>query len=326
MGEETRRLSAATALDGYCFPPRPDLLRVAGRVVAYHEGPLQLCDLGVAAESRVELLSAPPSEFAGAPDGPLVVYVSAPALGAPDPVCIEVAAESTAGGLAVRAASALLVFSPRQDGATSPTSTRPPGSFGSPTAAPSPPEAAPPPPSGAGPLPEGGGCGAPAPAPPGEEAGDRPGAGPPEIAPSAPDAGPPASPAGSPAAGPSAGPASAAGPAAAGGGGAAHLAPGGAGAAERRESAQSGVHPGLLRFRFGDAESTQHSPTTEGSPVRASPGSPPGAPCPAAAPCGAAAQPEDAAPRAEGAAPALLTALDEPGERRPGGRCCCVIS
>eukprot|EP01062_Namystynia_karyoxenos_P010858 TRINITY_DN13874_c0_g1_i1.p1 TRINITY_DN13874_c0_g1~~TRINITY_DN13874_c0_g1_i1.p1 ORF type:complete len:441 (+),score=49.03 TRINITY_DN13874_c0_g1_i1:82-1404(+) len=81
------------------------VLRCQGRDFTAADLGMPLSDAGIAAETAVELLLAPPVGTQPAEDGPLQVFVSAP--GRSQPVCLELAADTTIGGLAARAADQL---------------------------------------------------------------------------------------------------------------------------------------------------------------------------------------------------------------------------
>eukprot|EP01062_Namystynia_karyoxenos_P001826 TRINITY_DN10625_c0_g1_i1.p1 TRINITY_DN10625_c0_g1~~TRINITY_DN10625_c0_g1_i1.p1 ORF type:complete len:438 (+),score=112.70 TRINITY_DN10625_c0_g1_i1:59-1315(+) len=83
----------------------PGLLRVSGRVLERSEAEVLLCDAGVAAETVVEFLGAPPEDVQPAAEGPLVVFVRSAASEAP--LCLEVDPGATVGGLAALAARTL---------------------------------------------------------------------------------------------------------------------------------------------------------------------------------------------------------------------------
>eukprot|EP01062_Namystynia_karyoxenos_P035742 TRINITY_DN26107_c0_g1_i1.p1 TRINITY_DN26107_c0_g1~~TRINITY_DN26107_c0_g1_i1.p1 ORF type:complete len:252 (+),score=30.14 TRINITY_DN26107_c0_g1_i1:84-758(+) len=78
------------------------LLRALGEELRDPE--VFLRDIGLSAESAVEFVSQPAEAVAPASDGPLAIYCRAPALGWAEPFCLEVAADTTVGGLAALAA------------------------------------------------------------------------------------------------------------------------------------------------------------------------------------------------------------------------------
>eukprot|EP01062_Namystynia_karyoxenos_P043522 TRINITY_DN31892_c0_g1_i1.p1 TRINITY_DN31892_c0_g1~~TRINITY_DN31892_c0_g1_i1.p1 ORF type:complete len:448 (+),score=95.22 TRINITY_DN31892_c0_g1_i1:74-1345(+) len=82
----------------------PGLLHAQGRDFTSADASRHLSDCGLSAESQVELLRAPSGGVQPAEEGPLVLFVSAPMLGIAEPVCLEVAADATVGGLAALAA------------------------------------------------------------------------------------------------------------------------------------------------------------------------------------------------------------------------------
>eukprot|EP01062_Namystynia_karyoxenos_P032820 TRINITY_DN24179_c0_g1_i1.p1 TRINITY_DN24179_c0_g1~~TRINITY_DN24179_c0_g1_i1.p1 ORF type:complete len:467 (+),score=60.05 TRINITY_DN24179_c0_g1_i1:76-1401(+) len=83
--------------------PSGGFMRAFGREFSDADAALSLGDAGFSAQCEAELLRAPPDGVQPAAEGPLVLYVRAPQLGRPDPVCLEVSPDATAGGLALLA-------------------------------------------------------------------------------------------------------------------------------------------------------------------------------------------------------------------------------
>eukprot|EP01062_Namystynia_karyoxenos_P045332 TRINITY_DN33666_c0_g1_i2.p1 TRINITY_DN33666_c0_g1~~TRINITY_DN33666_c0_g1_i2.p1 ORF type:complete len:455 (+),score=107.49 TRINITY_DN33666_c0_g1_i2:71-1366(+) len=93
------------------------IMAIHGRDLGLSELALPLQDVGASAECAAELLRLPPADLQPAAEGPLVLFVAAPRLGRSEPVCVEVAADASVGGLAARAALQMgLVRSGEADG------------------------------------------------------------------------------------------------------------------------------------------------------------------------------------------------------------------
>eukprot|EP01062_Namystynia_karyoxenos_P051066 TRINITY_DN39950_c0_g1_i6.p1 TRINITY_DN39950_c0_g1~~TRINITY_DN39950_c0_g1_i6.p1 ORF type:complete len:175 (+),score=34.62 TRINITY_DN39950_c0_g1_i6:296-820(+) len=91
---------------------RKNVLRFSGQEFAPSQLQQPLSETGITAESAVELLHVPrlPTEVLGsssASSGGLPIYVSAPALGKADPVCVELPPDATLGDLVLAAATQL---------------------------------------------------------------------------------------------------------------------------------------------------------------------------------------------------------------------------
>eukprot|EP01062_Namystynia_karyoxenos_P051062 TRINITY_DN39950_c0_g1_i1.p1 TRINITY_DN39950_c0_g1~~TRINITY_DN39950_c0_g1_i1.p1 ORF type:complete len:174 (+),score=38.51 TRINITY_DN39950_c0_g1_i1:90-611(+) len=94
------------------FIVRKNVLRFSGQEFAPSQLQQPLSETGITAESAVELLHVPrlPTEVLGsssASSGGLPIYVSAPALGKADPVCVELPPDATLGDLVLAAATQL---------------------------------------------------------------------------------------------------------------------------------------------------------------------------------------------------------------------------
>eukprot|EP01062_Namystynia_karyoxenos_P031288 TRINITY_DN23220_c0_g1_i1.p1 TRINITY_DN23220_c0_g1~~TRINITY_DN23220_c0_g1_i1.p1 ORF type:complete len:506 (+),score=142.61 TRINITY_DN23220_c0_g1_i1:66-1520(+) len=88
---------ALAALQGCCF------LRASGRDLGPEELSQPLSEFGISAESTLEFLRAPPGGVQPAAAGALTLYVRMPPPGPSDPLCLEVAPDSTVGGVAALA-------------------------------------------------------------------------------------------------------------------------------------------------------------------------------------------------------------------------------
>eukprot|EP01062_Namystynia_karyoxenos_P062989 TRINITY_DN5581_c0_g1_i1.p1 TRINITY_DN5581_c0_g1~~TRINITY_DN5581_c0_g1_i1.p1 ORF type:complete len:265 (+),score=56.55 TRINITY_DN5581_c0_g1_i1:96-890(+) len=109
-----------------CICPRGDsfedsrghlVLTVGGRDFRVADMATPLADAGVAAECLVDIIQLPfaTEDVEAAAEGPLTVFVTASALGCPEPACLEVAPGTTLGELAVLAASFLGLQLPDDD-------------------------------------------------------------------------------------------------------------------------------------------------------------------------------------------------------------------